>query len=413
MCRKHCVLTGGFRLPTHGGDGSTNDSGSLSSSIRLNDPISPNDWNANTFGPMHALGVQQQQAASVTATKFRQQHEDDEIALAMRLSLAEPHSRPASQSSSTRPSLWLPMSITEAGHLRSLSPSPDLPEPSMLLPSSSHAFPSSSSSFFPHSASSSSRTFPTSSASLFHSPASSSSSSSFPPLSLAPGRAAALGATSKPKKTIEDDKTIERRLGRPQRHLFPGGLQHDLPYAKDHDDEPYRTFFLECAMSTWCVADTTGDLADLLGDHPNLDSYSSKFKTRGVECINFDDAVEKFFPTTTATAHLRHKLPAERTALCQLYKPGKKPKHRSVIVVDDMSSDSDEVEVITKKRPIKQEEGAAAPPPQQRPRLTLDFDTVITIDDDDSTPPLTAMSSSSSSTSTSTSTLNCLELNYT
>ncbi|KAF8143020.1 hypothetical protein K438DRAFT_1784118 [Mycena galopus ATCC 62051] len=223
--------------------------------LRLNDLISPNDWNANTFGPMHALGVQQQQAASVTATKFRQldklygvkslllemreheQHEDDEIALAMRLSLAEPHSRPASQSSSTRPSLWLPMSITEAGHLRSLSPSPDLPEPSMLLPSSSHAFPSSSSSFFPHSASSSSRTFSTSSASLFHSPASSSSSSSFPPLSLAPGRAAALGATSKPKKTIEDDKTIERRLGRPQRHLFPGSLQHDLPYAKDHVSE--------------------------------------------------------------------------------------------------------------------------------------------------------------------------------
>ncbi|KAF8143019.1 hypothetical protein K438DRAFT_1994300 [Mycena galopus ATCC 62051] len=190
-------------------------------------------------------------------------------------------------------------------------------------------------------------------------------------------------------------------------------------------------------MSTWCVADTTGDLADLLGDHPNLDSYSSKFKTwgtidsssshpvlaesiimlhrRGVECIDFDDVVEKFFPTTTATAHLRHKLPAERTALRQLYKPGKKPKHRSVvIVVDDTSSDSDEVEVITKKHPIKQEEGAAAPPPQQRPRLTLDFDTVITIDDnDDSTPPLTAMSSSSSSTSTSTSTLNCLELNYT
>lgn len=226
MCRKHCVLTGGCGLPTHGGgqvrgNGSTNGtSGSSSSSIRLDDLISPNDWNANIFGPMHALGVQQQQAASETVAKFRhldklygvrspspetrerEQREDDEIALAIRLSLDEPLSRPASRSSSTRPSLWLPMSITEAGRLRSLSPSPDLPEPSMLLPPSSRGFASSSSTFSPHSASSSSRTFPTSSAWLFPSSASSSSSSFLPPVSLAPGRAAAPSATSKPKKPL-------------------------------------------------------------------------------------------------------------------------------------------------------------------------------------------------------------------
>ncbi|KAF8145086.1 hypothetical protein K438DRAFT_1782215 [Mycena galopus ATCC 62051] len=131
-------------------------------------------------------------------TREREQREDDEIALVICLSLAQPHSRPASQSSSTRPSLWLPISITETGHLRSLSPSPDLPEPSMLLPSSSRV-------------------------------SSSSSSSLFPPLSLAPGRAAAPGTTTKPKEPLK----MRRQLNDDWAQISPGIKQKGYDYMNE------------------------------------------------------------------------------------------------------------------------------------------------------------------------------------
>ncbi|KAJ7630262.1 hypothetical protein FB45DRAFT_531639 [Roridomyces roridus] len=182
------------------------------------------------------------------------------------------------------------------------------------------------------------------------------------------------------------------------------------------DEKPHCVCLIDKCPSwpDWRVSEASGPLADVLGDNPEVDIYTVRYKTwtstsldaphavtvdtvlflrrRGVECFKFDDAVATFFPKSASSRHLRLNLPQERTHLRQLYQTHKP------ITIDD-SSDS-EVEVVKETVPRKKRRHDEEQTRRQRPKLTISVDT--NRDDHHESPPLTATSASSSSTPAST-----------
>ncbi|KAJ7793684.1 hypothetical protein B0H14DRAFT_3497760 [Mycena olivaceomarginata] len=129
---------------------------------------SHDDWASNASALLNALEAHQRREDAPrvamerrldglfgvkSPTPERERQEDADLQLAMELSLGQtqPHnSAPGPSRPMPRPSLRLPLAITSAGRLCSLSPSPDFPEfPSMLAPSQAAA-PGATSAPAPH-----------------------------------------------------------------------------------------------------------------------------------------------------------------------------------------------------------------------------------------------------------------------
>lgn len=119
----------------------------------------------------------------------------------------------------------------------------------------------------------------------------------------------------------------------------------------------------------WRICDATGRFAALLGD-TRVELFFPKYKSwaeitsisriavhtitldcvvmlrrAGVDCLDFDATVRKFYPDTDIV-HIRQNLPSECTA------PRRLDKRSRLIPVDD---DSD-VEVVSEKKRMKKED---------------------------------------------------------
>ncbi|KAJ7840109.1 hypothetical protein B0H14DRAFT_3458369 [Mycena olivaceomarginata] len=168
----------------------------------------------------------------------------------------------------------------------------------------------------------------------------------------------------------------------------------------------------------WQASEATGSLTSRLSNGAVLDLLHPKFKKwvdmdldhvhqltpdcvvmfrrRGLDCINFEDTKDSFYPPNV-NIHIRDNLPGERATLRRLYSI----KHRlpeAPRTPGSAAEDSD-VEIVGEKRTrVKQEnfEDLLAPR-RQRPRLRIDTDKCIVIDDDIDTPTLTTASSLPSS----------------
>ncbi|KAJ7194925.1 hypothetical protein GGX14DRAFT_700800 [Mycena pura] len=178
----------------------------------------------------------------------------------------------------------------------------------------------------------------------------------------------------------------------------------------------HRTFVIEDvpAWLRWRICEATGRFAELLGNGAHVELYFPKFTSwvevtptfvhtvttdcvvmlhrAGVDCLDLERTICKFYPQTDVV-HIRKNLPGERTALRRMY------KHGRTIPMDDS-----DVEVVSEKKRIKTEDDVGDElPRRQRPRLHIEVDDVVIVDDADSlsTPALTTTSSISTPSSSS------------
>ncbi|KAJ7793685.1 hypothetical protein B0H14DRAFT_3497761 [Mycena olivaceomarginata] len=152
----------------------------------------------------------------------------------------------------------------------------------------------------------------------------------------------------------------------------------------DEDHEPHAIFYIHSFLTwpTWQVAEATGHFATLLGDNPDLEVYDPHFKTwasvgptyphpviadkalllrrRNTRCLALDEVVHTFHPPpSTAPMHFRQNLPAERKALCTVYKDHRSPKP---IIIDDTPSSDSDVEVVRFNKRAFNPSAASSPP---------------------------------------------------
>ncbi|KAJ7671982.1 hypothetical protein B0H14DRAFT_3537965 [Mycena olivaceomarginata] len=304
-----------------------------------------------------------------------EEHEDNELELVIRLSLAHP--QPTSQQAG--PSrLRLPSPIQQAGRLRSLSASPELP--AALFPTLN--------SF-------------------------SSSPSPSPPPAL--GRARAPDVTAQAAATPPMPRK-RRPAASVQKGTYttggrnPGDLPHCThvsrrPFADPRRTNRFTSVFVDEALKppTAICIDSCPQWPDYVFDDPTLarlgidtELYSTIHGT--FIGINkepaLDHIISTFFPSTRSL-HLRYNVSGERAAVRAAYK---QQDATPIIVVDD-DSDS-EVEVTSGKRPIKREPGVS--PPRQRPCLSINTSlSRLSAPASSATPSLSATPSSSSTLSIS------------
>ncbi|KAJ7786716.1 hypothetical protein B0H14DRAFT_2630322 [Mycena olivaceomarginata] len=165
-----------------------------------------------------------------------------------------------------------------------------------------------------------------------------------------------------------------------------------LAYGEEHE-----AFLINNVPSwpVWQASEATGSLASRLGNGAVLDLLHPKFK-KWVDMDLDHDTKDSFYPPNV-NIHIRDNLPGERATLRRLYSINigfpEAPR-----TPGSAAEDSD-VEIVGEKRTrVKQEnfEDLLAPR-RQRPRLRIDTDKCIVIDDDIDTPALTTASSLPSS----------------
>ncbi|KAJ7337599.1 hypothetical protein DFH08DRAFT_964569 [Mycena albidolilacea] len=184
--------------------------------------------------------------------------------------------------------------------------------------------------------------------------------------------------------------------------------------------EEHEAFLINNIPSwpVWQASEATGSLTSRLSDGAVLDLLHPKFKgwvdmdldhvhqltpdcvvmfqRCGLDCINFEDTKDSFYPPNVHI-HICDNLPGEHATLLCLYSI----KHRlpeAPRTLGSAAEDSD-IEIVGEKRMrVKQEnfEDLLAPR-RQRPRLRIDTDKCIVIDDNIDTPALTTASSLPSS----------------
>ncbi|KAJ7827808.1 hypothetical protein B0H14DRAFT_3466773 [Mycena olivaceomarginata] len=184
--------------------------------------------------------------------------------------------------------------------------------------------------------------------------------------------------------------------------------------------EEHKAFLINNVPSwpVWQVSEATGSLASRLGDGAVLDLLHPKFKKwvdmdldhvhqltpdcvvmfrrHGLDCINFEDTKDSFYPPNV-NIHIHDNLPGERATLRRLYSI----KHRlpeAPRTPGSAAEDSD-IEIVGEKRTrVKQENFEDLLAPHcQRLHLRIDTDKCIVIDDDIDTPALMTASSLPSS----------------
>ncbi|KAF7356124.1 hypothetical protein MVEN_00943000 [Mycena venus] len=326
----------------------------------------------------------------------RQDREDAELELGVRLSLAHP--QPGSQEAG--PSLRLPSPIQRVGHLRSLSTSPEPP---------AQLFPTLSS--FRSSPAPPTQPLPTPSLGQARALATSVQRSPPPPDPPALGRANALDATA-PRSRIttqmNDDwlranggpqilGSSPQPVSRPTLHVKrvvsrrefadPRQVQRFTVVYFDEDQQPAKARVVdECPKWPTYTFDPA-TLAKMGKDIFELELYSSAhgvwigidinyvhlvstdcvilLRRTGIHGLDEDKTISTFMNKSNPP-HIRYNLHGERATVRADY------KKKVEIVISDSDSDADsDVQVIrtTLKRPIKQEKPS---PPRSRPRLMID-----------------------------------------
>ncbi|KAJ7894995.1 hypothetical protein B0H14DRAFT_2559015 [Mycena olivaceomarginata] len=319
----------------------------------------------------------------------REEREDNELDLGIRLSLAHP--QPTSQQAG--PSrLRLPSSIQQAGRLRSLSASPELP--AALFPTL-NAFSSSSPP----------QPFPTPALGRAQAPDVTAQNTATPPVPRKRRPAASVHKSTAPLRiTTQLNNDWMAAKGGPipqaaatQATFHTARTVSRRPFADPRQTNRFTAVFVDEAPKppTAICIDTCPRWPDYVFDDPTLarlgidttamELYSTVHGTfigitkeyvhsvatdsvillrqPGTQRPDLDHVISTFFPKTKSL-HLRYNVSGERAAVRAAYK---QQDANPIIVVDD-DSDS-EVEVTSGKRLIKREPGAS--PPRQRPCLSI------------------------------------------